>query len=62
MSEEEEARRKREEIEAEYRKRIRNGQPRFTKDEQVAARLLGVDLAELKIDEEEEAHREKYAG
>jgi hypothetical protein len=62
MSEEEEARRKREEIEAEYRKRIRNGQRRFTKDEQVAARLLGVDLAELKIDEEEEAHREKYAG
>jgi len=62
MTEEEETRRKREEIEAEYRKRIRNGQRRFAKDEQEAARLWGVDLAELKVDEEDEAHRERYAG
>jgi len=62
MNGEEEPRGKREEFEAEYRKRLRNGQRRFTKHEQVEARLWGVDLAELREDEEEEVHRERYAG
>jgi len=62
MTEEEETGRQREAFVAEYRKRLRNGQRRFTKPEQVAARLWGVDLAELREDEEEEVHRERYAG
>ncbi len=62
MNGEEETRRRRQEFEAEYRKRIRNGQRRFARHEEVAAQLWGVDLAELRVDEEEEAHRERYAG
>jgi len=62
MTEEEEAERQREAFVAEYRQRLRNGQRRFTTHEQVEARLWGVDLAELREDEEEEVHRERYAG
>jgi len=62
MTEEEEIRRRREAVIAEFRKRLRYGQRRFAKTEQVEARLLGVDLAELREDEEEEVHRERYAG
>ena len=62
MTEEEETGGPREAFVAEYRKRLRYGQRRFAKTEQVEARLLGVDLAELREDEEEEVHRERYAG
>ena len=62
MTEAEETGRQREAFVAEYRKRLRNGQRRFAKDEQVEARIWGVDLAELRVDEEEEAHKERYAG
>jgi len=62
MTEEEEIRRRREAVMAEYRERLRYGQQRFAKHEQVEARIWGVNLAELRIDEEEEAHKERYAG
>jgi len=62
MKGEEETRRLRQSFETECRKRIRNGQRRFAKHEHVEARLWGFDLAELRVDEEEEAHRERYAG
>jgi len=52
MNGEEETRRKREAFETEFRKRIRNGQRRFAKREQVEARLWGVDLDRLIADEE----------
>ena len=62
MTEAEETGRQREAFVAEFRKRLRYGQRRFSKHEQVEARIWRVNLAELRVDEEEEAHRERYAG
>ena len=61
MTEAEETGRQREAFVAECREKIRNGQE-FSKADKVGARVLNVDLAELREDEEEEVHRERYAG
>jgi len=62
MTEEEEIRRQRKALVAEWREKIRNGKRKFSKAEKLAARVLKVDLAELIEEEKEEARNQGYAG